>query len=119
MKKKKRWKRAALSGAFAVLAGGWMGGGGMGNNSWTDGRILCGGSGHCGMVLAAARQAREETGRNAAALSGGVFQNTLLLRLCCRALERDGFTVLRHRLVPPNDGGLALGQALYGMYHLQ
>ena len=72
-----------------------------------------------GMVLAAARQAREETGRNAVALSGGVFQNTLLLRLCCRALERDGFTVLRHRLVPPNDGGLALGQALYGMYHLQ
>lgn len=72
-----------------------------------------------GMVLAAARQAREETGRNAAALSGGVFQNTLLLRLCCQALERDGFTVLRHRLVPPNDGGLALGQALYGMYYLQ
>ena len=75
--------------------------------------------GLAGMVLAAARQAREETGRNAVALSGGVFQNTLLLRLCCRALERDGFTVLRHRLVPPNDGGLALGQALYGMYHLQ
>ena len=58
--KKKRWKRAALSGAFAVLAGGWMGGGGMGNNSWTDGRILCGGSGHCGMVLAAERETSVE-----------------------------------------------------------
>ena len=54
MKKKKRWKRAALSGAFAVLAGGWMGGGGMGNNSWIDGRILCGGSGRCGTAQAAA-----------------------------------------------------------------
>ena len=60
MKKKKRWKRAALSGAFAVLAGGWMGGGGMGNNSWIDGRILCGGSGRCGTVLAAERETSVE-----------------------------------------------------------
>lgn len=60
MKKKKRWKRAALSGAFAVLAGGWMGGGGMGNNSWIDGRVLCGGSGRCGTVLAAERETSVE-----------------------------------------------------------
>lgn len=71
-----------------------------------------------GLVLAAARQAREETACCVAALSGGVFQNTLLLRLCCQALEKDGFTVLRHHLVPPNDGGIALGQALYGMHQL-
>ena len=72
-----------------------------------------------GMVLAAARQARIETGRHTVVLSGGVFQNTLLLRLCCQALQQDGFSVLRHSLVPPNDGGIALGQAVYGMYHLQ
>ncbi len=64
------------------------------------------------MVAAGCRAAREQTGLSVAALSGGVFQNTLLLRLAEAALRRDGFRVLRHRLVPPNDGGLALGQAV-------
>ena len=52
-----------------------------------------------------------------AALSGGVFQNRLLLRLCDEALQQRGFTVLKHSLVPPNDGGIALGQAIYAMYY--
>jgi hydrogenase maturation protein HypF len=46
------------------------------------------------------------------ALSGGVFQNRLLSRLAVAALKREGFDVLTHRLVPANDGGISLGQAV-------
>ncbi|MDH6131272.1 hydrogenase maturation protein HypF [Kitasatospora sp. MAA4] len=56
--------------------------------------------------------ARAETGLDTVALSGGVFANTVLSSACSADLTRDGFTVLRHRLVPPNDGGLALGQLM-------
>ncbi len=64
------------------------------------------------LVATVARGARAETGLSTVAMSGGVFQNALLLTGACRVLRRDGFTVLRHRVVPPNDGGLALGQLM-------
>jgi hydrogenase maturation protein HypF len=50
------------------------------------------------------------------ALSGGVFQNALLLRLARQELARRGAHVLTHRVVPPNDGGLALGQVAIGAF---
>ncbi len=48
------------------------------------------------------------------ALSGGVFQNALLLRLTVPRLRAAGCRVITHRLVPPNDGGIALGQIMVG-----
>ncbi|MDD4985353.1 MAG: carbamoyltransferase HypF [Dehalococcoidales bacterium] len=54
----------------------------------------------------------EASSINEVALSGGVFQNRLLLKLATSALKRGGFSVLTHQLVPCNDGGVALGQAV-------
>ncbi len=49
---------------------------------------------------------------NEVVLSGGVWQNATLLRRTLQLLQNDGFTVYTHHLVPANDGGLALGQAM-------
>jgi hydrogenase maturation protein HypF len=54
---------------------------------------------------------RQLTKLRQVALSGGVFQNTLLLTGVIAGLQHDGFTVYSHHLAPPNDGGLCLGQA--------
>ncbi|WP_027716221.1 carbamoyltransferase HypF [Desulfuromonas sp. TF] len=55
---------------------------------------------------------RGDTGLSRVALSGGVFQNRYLTEKSVQILRRAGFEVLTHSLVPPNDGGLALGQAV-------
>ena len=52
------------------------------------------------------------------ALSGGCYQNKLLTGLTEKELKENGFNVLLHSMVPPNDGGIALGQALYGMHKI-
>jgi hydrogenase maturation protein HypF len=57
-------------------------------------------------------EARRETGLRTVALSGGSWQNLLLLRRVRAGLERAQFEVLIHRRVPTNDGGIALGQAV-------
>lgn len=61
-------------------------------------------------VAVAAREIRRRFDVNTVGLSGGVFANAILTQGCLRALQASGFTVLTHREVPPNDGGLALGQ---------
>ncbi|MEU4407229.1 carbamoyltransferase HypF [Streptosporangium sp. NPDC023963] len=69
---------------------------------------------HNGLAAATAgvcARLRDETGLGTVALSGGVFQNRLLLEGLVAALGLRGFRVLTHRAVPPNDGGVSYGQA--------
>ena len=64
------------------------------------------------MVAQMCQLIAEATNISNVALSGGVFQNRLLLRNTVATLERAGFTVFTHRQVPCNDGGISLGQAV-------
>ena len=64
-------------------------------------------------------QVSERIGLTTVALSGGCFCNRLLLRLTKERLEKAGFRVLTHHRIPANDGGIALGQAVYAMRRLQ
>jgi hydrogenase maturation protein HypF len=64
------------------------------------------------MIVAVCRRLKERYRLDRVALSGGCFQNGYLLSRSISGLRQAGFTVLQHHLVPPNDGGIALGQAL-------
>jgi hydrogenase maturation protein HypF len=68
------------------------------------------------MTVSMCRKISAETGLKQVALSGGVFQNRLLLRLTRNILEDAGFKIFVHRLVPTNDGGISLGQAVIAHY---
>ncbi len=77
---------------------------------------------HRALALAIAETAglaRNATGLSTVALSGGVFQNATLLEETVPRLEMGGFRVLQHRIVPPNDGGLALGQIALANHRLR
>jgi hydrogenase maturation protein HypF len=71
-------------------------------------------TGVAGAVVDVCDRLRCATGITAVGLTGGVFQNALLVRLAADGLRDAGFDVLLHERVPPNDGGLALGQAVLG-----
>ena len=64
------------------------------------------------MAVDVSLKIRESTGLNTVALSGGCFQNRLLLTRVVNRLESCGFKVLVHSQVPCNDGGISLGQAV-------
>ncbi|WP_411682737.1 carbamoyltransferase HypF [Clostridium thailandense] len=70
------------------------------------------------MITAMCKRASEKSGINTIALSGGVYQNQLLLKMSIERLRKMGFKVLTHSLLPPNDGGIALGQAVAAMKYI-
>jgi hydrogenase maturation protein HypF len=77
---------------------------------------------HCSiaeLLATACLAARERTGLDTVALSGGVFQNRVLLEQLMKRLEAMAFRVYTNRRVPPNDGGLALGQLAVAAARLQ
>ena len=72
-----------------------------------------------GLIVRACTQISVTTKITTAALTGGCYQNRLLLSLTEEGLKANGIEVLIHHLVPPNDGGIALGQAAAAMIRLQ
>ena len=75
---------------------------------------------HRSIADASVRAAKMICGRRnigTVALSGGVFQNALLLGMIRVDLEASGVRVLTHQTVPPNDGGISLGQVAIGRAH--
>jgi hydrogenase maturation protein HypF len=69
-------------------------------------------NGVAGLIAGCCERLRERHGLGTVALSGGVFQNLLLLQAAVGRLEERGFGVLVHSRVPCNDGGISLGQAV-------
>ncbi len=97
--------------AFAAAVEDWRVGGPPGQMSARFHGMVA------GLALAAARQARDSHRLSKVVLSGGVWQNRTLLTRAAELLEQDGFETLAHRVVPANDGGLALGQATIAAHH--
>ncbi len=71
-----------------------------------------------GFIIETCESIRSKEELNRVVLSGGVFQNIFLLSLVTEGLKRSGFDVYTHHLVPPNDGGVSLGQAVIAQMRL-
>ena len=71
------------------------------------------------MVRRVSKDISRKTGIQQVVLSGGVWQNAFLLAQTAGLLQAEGLTVLVHRQVPANDGGLALGQAVIAAARLR
>ena len=65
----------------------------------------------CAAIVEVCQRIRQREKLTRVCLSGGVFQNMYLLKRAVKDLDKDGFQVFLHALVPPNDGGISLGQA--------
>lgn len=63
------------------------------------------------IILGVSLRIRAEYGIDKAVLSGGVFQNKVLVKNSLELLKKNGFSAFTHSMVPPNDGGISLGQA--------
>ena len=70
------------------------------------------------MMNSVCSRLRERSGMNRVCLSGGTFQNMTLLHRAVAVLRHSGFEVFLHSRVPPNDGGISLGQAAIAAAHL-
>jgi len=68
------------------------------------------------LILKACEVLRDSYGINTVALSGGVFQNLFLFKKVVNLLKENGFSVLYHKKVPTNDGGISLGQAVIAFF---
>ena len=77
--------------------------------------LTCEAAGSAEKVLSAGRAEEHRAERSTVALTGGCFQNKLLLDLTEKKLRAKGFRVIRHHQIPVNDGGISLGQAVFGM----
>ena len=71
------------------------------------------------VIKTVACRLRQEQGINKAVLTGGVFQNSLLLKLAVRSLEKEDFAVYHHHRLPFNDGAIALGQTVVANENLK
>ncbi len=68
-------------------------------------------------ALEVCERIKKSRGLSSVALSGGVFQNKYLTERLVSLLEGKGFHVYKHKVVPPNDGSISLGQAAVAAYH--
>ncbi len=66
-----------------------------------------------GQVVSEVREQAEKNSIETTALSGGCFQNLLFLKMVKEGLEKSGLKVLIHSLIPPNDGGISVGQCYF------